>query len=111
MRCEPRRLLVSLGLLTTVAIFATVSAQAQTIIGSGTTTQTLSTDTAYQLNTGTNVSATAGDALVFNGIAPLTFTNGGTVISSTNGGAAAVCFNVNGSLVNQATGQILGNTF
>ncbi|MDM0116921.1 autotransporter outer membrane beta-barrel domain-containing protein [Variovorax sp. J22R133] len=86
-------------------------AQAQTIVGPSTSTQTLSTDTAYWLNPGTSVSSTTGDALIINGIAPVTFTNGGTVNSSTEGFAAAFRFNANGSLVNQSTGQILGHTY
>jgi len=99
------------------SVFASHSAKrcgcvsARQVVGPSTTTQTLSTDNAYLLNLGTTVATTARHALIINGIAPVTFTNAGTVISSTDGTAAGFGFHANGSLVNQSTGIILGHTY
>lgn len=84
---------------------------ALTVLNSSTTTQTLSTDTSYQLNAGSMVSTTIGNAINVEGIAPATFINAGTIISSVNNQAAGIRFDVSGSLINQATGRISGNTY
>ena len=80
------------------------------------TGQTLRTDTAYILNFGTTVSDRNSDAITINGIAPVTFTNAGVVTAGesdlsearTNNKAAGIRFNVDGSLNNQASGDIWG---
>jgi len=66
------------------------SVRAATIVDASTTGQILSTDTAYQLNAGTTVSTTAGDALRVDGIAPATFSNAGTILSSLDYAAAGI---------------------
>ncbi|HEY5711418.1 MAG TPA: autotransporter-associated beta strand repeat-containing protein [Allosphingosinicella sp.] len=91
-------------------------AQAQTVINSSNTNQVLSTDTAYIINQGTTVSDRDDDAIIVNGIAPATVTNAGTVSNENflidrvaNNAVSAIRFNVEGTLVNQATGAIFGD--
>jgi fibronectin-binding autotransporter adhesin len=90
--------------------------QAQTVIESSDTTQTLSTDTAYILDQGTTVSSKKNDAIIVNGIAPAGFTNAGSIANGndpatelTSQPLSAIRFNVDGGLVNQTTGAIFGN--
>jgi len=103
--------LIAGSLLTVIAMKVAMPVQAVTVIpSSSTNTVTLSSDTAYQLNSGTTVSATAGDSIVVNGIAPVTFTNAGSILGSPASFSAGIHFFVNGTLVNQATGRITGLT-
>ncbi|AZG15913.1 autotransporter outer membrane beta-barrel domain-containing protein [Cupriavidus pauculus] len=99
------------GVCATVLVGVATSAQSATVVGPSTTGVTLSTDTAYQLDAGTTVSAQHGDAVAVAGIAPVTFTSAGTIQSSLDGRASAVRFNVPGTFVNQASGLVHGNTF
>jgi len=87
------------------------SVRAATIVDASTTGQILSTDTAYQLNAGTTVSTTSGDAIRIEGIAPATISNSGSILSSLDYAAAGIRFSVSGSLTNETTGLIHGNTF
>ncbi|MDR5853835.1 autotransporter outer membrane beta-barrel domain-containing protein [Caballeronia sp. LZ062] len=82
-----------------------------TVVPSSDTTQTLATDTLYQVEPGTIITSSARDAIVINGIAPVTMTNAGTITSSSDSAASAVRFNAIGSLVNLAAGKLLGNTY
>ena len=86
------------------------TAHGVTVVDSSTTSQTLSSDTDYLLAGGSKVAVTSGSAIVVQGIAPATFVNAGTVTGSTDNFAVGLRFNVSGSLVNQATGSILGRT-
>jgi hypothetical protein len=106
----PSRSLVLRSLSAAILMSLALSARATTTVKAGTTTQTLSTDTSYVLNSGTTVSATSGDTLDVNGIAPATFTNAGSILNL-NGSSAALNFNVSGSVINQATGAIEGQTY
>lgn len=100
LRCLSAAILVNLAL----------PARATTTLNAGTTTQTLSTDTSYVVNSGSLLSATSGNTLVVNGIAPVTITNDGRLFNA-NGFYAALLFNVSGTIVNQADGAIEGSTY
>ncbi|WP_244140230.1 autotransporter outer membrane beta-barrel domain-containing protein [Caballeronia sp. BCC1704] len=84
---------------------------ALTVVPSSDTSQTLSTDSVYQINSGTVITTTYQNAISVDGIAPVTMTNGGSITSSLDNAAAAVRFNVPGTLFNLSSGQLLGNTF
>lgn len=99
------------GFCATVLVGVAASAQSATVVGPSTTGVLLSTDTTYQLDAGTTVSAEHGDAVAVDGIAPVMFTNAGSIASSLDGKASGVRFNVPGTFVNQATGLVHGNTF
>jgi autotransporter family porin len=86
-----------------------LSAIGTTTIPSGTTSVTLSTDTSYLISAGTTITTTFQDAIRVDGIAPAAVTNAGTVISSTDNAAAAVRFDVPGSMANLQTGELLGH--
>ncbi|WP_159564776.1 autotransporter outer membrane beta-barrel domain-containing protein [Budvicia diplopodorum] len=88
-----------------------LSAHATVTIGSSTTSQTLSTDSNYLVNAGTVITSSLGPAtLEITGIAPVTLTNSGS-ITQTSGSNSAVRFTIEGSLINQSTGLITGNTY
>ena len=77
--------------------------------------QTLNSDDDYVLNVGTTVSSPRQDAITINGIAPVTFTNFGTITNidpilgvQNPSPDSGIRFNVDGSLVNQASGDIVG---
>ncbi|WP_250501062.1 hypothetical protein [Caballeronia sp. GAWG1-5s-s] len=84
---------------------------ALTVITSSDTSQTLSTDSVYQIEAGTVITTTYQNAINVDGIAPVTMTNGGSITSSVDNLAAAVRFNVPGTLSNLSSGRLLGNTF
>ena len=65
---------------TTALTIGINSGHAQTVIESSNQSQTLSTDTAYVVNVGTEVSDKKDDAIIVNGIAPVTVTNAGTLV-------------------------------
>lgn len=84
---------------------------ALTVITSSDTSQTLSTDSVYQIEAGTVITTRYQNAINVDGIAPVTMTNGGSITSSVDNQAAAVRFNVPGTLSNLSSGRLLGNTF
>ena len=101
---------------TTALTIGINSGHAQTVIESSNQSQTLSTDTAYVVNVGTEVSDKKDDAIIVNGIAPVTVTNAGTLVGGQKvfverkqEPAAGIRFNVDGSLINQASGVIVGD--
>jgi autotransporter family porin len=87
-----------------------LSAIAVTTLPSSTTGLTLSTDTSYLINAGTSITTSFVDAIDVEGIAPVTLINAGTIIGAIEDAAAAVRFDVSGSITNQQTGELLGNT-
>ncbi|GAB7523330.1 autotransporter outer membrane beta-barrel domain-containing protein [Paraburkholderia sp. 2C] len=87
-----------------------LSAVAATTLPSSTTGLTLSTDTSYLINAGTSVTTSFVDAIDVEGIAPVTLTNAGTIVGAISDAAAAVRFDVPGSITNQQSGEVLGNT-
>ncbi|SAK50172.1 outer membrane autotransporter [Caballeronia temeraria] len=91
-------------------VFAS-AARSVVVLNSSTTGQTVSTDTAYQVNAGTTITTTLQNAVDVTGIAPVVFTNAGTIISSTDNQAAAIRFAVNGQLINNVGGALLGHTY
>ncbi|WP_244197840.1 autotransporter outer membrane beta-barrel domain-containing protein [Caballeronia ptereochthonis] len=108
---EERSLAVALRPLSAAVLLAyTLSAHALTTLGSSTTSQTISTDTAYLIDVGTAITTSAGNAINVEGIAPAAMTNAGAIVSSTDNVAAAVRFDIAGSFVNEATGAVLGQT-
>ncbi|WP_250507231.1 MULTISPECIES: autotransporter outer membrane beta-barrel domain-containing protein [unclassified Caballeronia] len=93
-----------------VLLLFAMSAHAVTTLGPSSATQTVSTDTSYLINPGTAITTSSGNAINVEGIAPVTMSNAGSIISSTDNIAAAVVFDVPGSLVNQVSGAALGHT-
>ena len=87
------------------------SVRAATIVEASTTGQILSTDTAYQLNAGTTVSTTTGDALRVEGIAPSAFTNAGSILGSADSASAGIRFVATGSFTNASSGLVHGTTY
>jgi len=109
-RMHPRPRPLAVASLIVFAIAAS-SSKAQTVVNSSTTSQTLSTDTAYRVDAGTTITTDIGNALNVVGIAPVTLSNAGTIVSSTDNVAAAVNFGVEGSISNATTGALLGLTY
>ena len=97
----------------TVAVLISIASHAHgvTVLPSSATSVLLSSDTAYTVDSGTTISTSINNAIQVNGIAPVTFVNGGTIISSLDNVAAGIRFNVDGSLTNLASGAILGHTY
>jgi autotransporter family porin len=87
------------------------AASALTVIGASTSGQQVSNDTEYVVNAGTTVSSDTGDAVIVNGVAPVAFSNSGSLLSAQASQAAALRFNVAGELHNAAGGRMFGQTF
>ena len=83
---------------------------AVTTIGSGTTNLVVSSDSSYVVEEGTIITVPSGDALTVNGIAPVTFVNGGTIATTAGNQAAGIRFNVPSLFTNLETGKLLGVT-
>ncbi|SAL01313.1 outer membrane autotransporter [Caballeronia calidae] len=86
------------------------AAHALTTLDSSTTSQTVSTDTAYQINSGTTITTSEFNGINVEGIAPVTMSNAGSITSSFDNAAAGARFDVPGSFTNLATGTVLGHT-
>jgi autotransporter family porin len=87
-----------------------LSAIAATTLLSSTTGVTLSTDTSYLIDASTSITTAVGNAINVEGIAPVTMSNAGTIVSSMDNAAAAVRFDVPGSITNHQSGELLGHT-
>ncbi|GGD42837.1 hypothetical protein GCM10007235_13560 [Pseudoxanthomonas indica] len=86
---------------------------AQTVIGPSNTPVVVNSSDNYQISNGITLTA-SGDyvtTLRVDGIAPYTFRNFGSVISSSGGGSSAYISAVDGTFINEVGGKVWGQTY
>ncbi|WP_249359663.1 autotransporter outer membrane beta-barrel domain-containing protein [Cupriavidus sp. 2SB] len=99
------------GIYGAVLLMFSPAASAVTVITSGTTQQSFSNDSAYEVAAGTSIVSGAGDAVVIQGQPGATLTNAGSLTSSDQSAATGVRFKAEGTFINQASGLVDGKTY